>query len=289
MGEPGAKSAADENFPVGSLLIERRLRGTVMAYYAVARATDDIADDPALPPDEKLRRLDRFEAALEARTDGPDVIAATLAGRALSAAGVPIEHATRLLRAFRQDAVKQRYDDWDDLMAYCADSAAPVGRFLLDLHGENRSGYRESDALCTALQVINHLQDCRDDYRTLGRIYLPANWLATEGVTIEDLDSTACGPGMRRVIDRCLDGVDALLAEARPLPLRLRSTRLALETAVILALAEALSRCLRVRDPLAEHVRLARFPMLMRGVAAALACLAGRMRGARAGARRRPA
>lgn len=278
---PSGKGSGDENFPVGSLLIERRLRPTVLAYYAVARATDDVADNPALAPADKIARLTRFQAALEGRLEAPEVATAVRARRALRAAGVPVEHAWRLQEAFKRDAVKGRYDDWDDLMGYCADSANPVGRFLLDLHHEDRAGFVASDALCSALQVINHLQDCQKDYRELDRVYLPGDWLAAEAVSVEDLDAPRASPGLRRVLDRCLAGVDRLLAEAAPLPWRLRSTRLAMESAAILRLAEVLSRELRARDPLAERVVLSKPAMAWHGGSAALACLLRRTLGAR--------
>lgn len=255
---PSGKGAGDENFPVGSLLIAKSLRPTVLDYYAVARATDDIADNPALPPEDKIARLERFEAALEGRLDLPEVATAVRARRALEAADVPVEHAWRLIQAFKRDAVKLRYDDWDDLLGYCADSANPVGRFLLDLHKEDRAGFAASDALCSALQVINHLQDCQKDYRTLDRVYLPGDWLAAAGVSLEALDAAYASPGLREVLDRCLDGVEELLVEARTLPGRLRSTRLAMESAAIVRLAEVLARELRARDPLAERVELSK-------------------------------
>ncbi len=270
---PSGKGSGDENFPVGSLLIEKRLRPTLMAYYAIARATDDIADNPDLAPADKIARLERFQAALEGRVEAPDVATGVAARRALLAAGVPVEHAWRLQEAFKRDAVKLRYDDWDDLMAYCADSANPVGRFLLDLHKEDRAGFPASDALCSALQVINHLQDCQKDYRQLDRVYLPGDWLAAEGVAVEDLEAPRAGPGLRRVLDRCLAGVDRLLAEARPLPWRLRSTRMAMESAAILRLAEVLTAELKTRDPLAERVVLSKPAMAWHGGTAALACL----------------
>lgn len=277
MHKPGTKGAGDENFPVGSWLIDRRLRPTVMAYYAMARAADDVADDPRLPTDEKLRRLDRFEAALAGRLDAPDVEVAVRARHALADANVSVEHATRLLRAFRRDAAGLSCADWADLMSYCADSAAPVGRFLLDLHGEKRTCYPASDALCAALQVINHLQDCRDDYRHLHRVYLPADWLAAQGVAVDALGGAGCTPGLRPVLDRCLAEVEGLLERARPLPRRVRSTRLALESAVIIRIAEVLTRELRRRDPLAEHVGLSRPTMLRHGAGAVMTCLAARL------------
>lgn len=285
---PG-KGAGDENFPVGSWLISARLRPTVMAYYAVARATDDIADDPALAPDVKIARLERFQAALEGRLDAPEVVEAVRARQAMLAAGVPMEHALRLLEAFKRDAVKRRYGSWDDLLGYCTDSANPVGRFLLDLHREDQSGVPASDALCTALQVINHLQDCGEDYRALDRIYLPGDWMAAEAVAAGDLAASAAGPGLRRVLDRCLDRVDGLLAVARPLPQHLRSTRLALEAAAILRLAGMLAAALRTHDPLAGRVGLSRPAMLWHGGSAALLCLVRRTCRRRGDGRRQPA
>lgn len=274
-GRRAGRTRGDENFPVASLLIAGHLRPAVKAYYAAARAADDIADDPDLPAEEKNRRLDDFEAALTGEGNSNDAATAIAARRALAAVEVPVEHATRLLRAFRRDTVHPRCADWDDLMAYCADSANPVGRFLLDLHGESATAYRESDALCTALQVLNHLQDCGDDYRVLGRIYLPGDWLADEGVPERDLGATRTSPGLRRVLDRCLAGVDALLAQARPLPCRISSNRLALEAAVVLALAEALAQALAAGDPLAGRVRISKPAMLAH---AALAVLRGAWR-----------
>lgn len=269
---PPSRTAGEENFPVGSLLIAPELRPAVARFYRAARTADDIADDPSLSPTEKLEELDRFEATLSAQSDP-----------------VGLRHLRQLLRAFRLDAVQPRCADWDALATYCADSANPVGRFLLDLHGEEPGGYPASDALCTALQVLNHLQDCGDDYRTLDRIYLPAYWLVQEGADERDLAASRSTLGLRRVLDRCLAEVDALLAKATPLPLRLRSTRLALESAAILALAEALSDRLKRQDPLAERVQLSRPAMLMVGLRAAISCLWRRTFLARAGTRRHPA
>jgi phytoene/squalene synthetase len=176
----------------------------------------------------------------------------------MAGTGEIIRHCRDLIVAFKQDAVKLRYTDWDDLMGYCIKSAAPVGRFLLDLHGCPRSGYPASDALCNALQVINHLQDCKDDFINLNRVYLPSAWLDAEGTSAEELDRPAASPGMRRVLDRCLDATERLLREAKPLPHLLPSKRLGMESAAILRLAEKLTAMLRRRDPLAERVALSK-------------------------------
>lgn len=239
------------------MLLPRRLRPHVARYYAFARAIDDIADNPDLSPDDKIRRLDLMDRAVRGdRSADPSLVTATRLAESLSATGVTVRHASDLVIAFKQDAVKLRYRDWGDLMGYCENSANPVGRYLLDLHGEDPAGYGASDALCTALQVINHLQDCADDYRNLDRVYLPQDWMAEAGIEVTALADPASRPGLRRVIDLCLDSTERLLAEARCLPGRLRSARLAMESAVIVRLAERLVRELRRRDPLAERVVL---------------------------------
>jgi len=255
---PSGKGAGDENFPVGSFLLPKALRPKVAIFYAYARAIDDIADNPGLPAAEKIARLDGFDRALIGATDDPAYARAIRVRETMAGTGDIVRHCRDLIVAFKQDAVKLRYKDWDDLMGYCIKSAAPVGRFLLDLHGCPRSGYPASDALCNALQVINHLQDCKDDFRRLNRVYLPSDWLDAEGTSAEELDRPAATPGMRRVLDRCLDATAALLRQARPLPRMLPSRRLGMESAAILRLAEKLTAMLRRRDPLAERVALSK-------------------------------
>jgi squalene synthase HpnC len=262
---PSGKGAGDENFPVGSWLLPAALRPHVALFYAFARAIDDIADNPELAPDEKIRRLDGFEQAILGReTADPAYVKAHRLRASLLETGVTPQHCVDLVAAFKRDATVLRYRDWDELIhGYCMLSAAPVGRYLLDLHGENRSGYPASDALCNALQVINHLQDCKDDYRNLNRVYLPLDWLTTEGETVAALEAPHASPGLRRVLDRCLVGVETLLVEARKLPGRLKSRHLAYESGVIVALAEQLTRMLRRRDPVAERVELSKPAFLL--------------------------
>jgi squalene synthase HpnC len=256
---PSGKDAGYENFPVGSWLLPAAVRPAVARFYAFARAIDDIADAPDLASEEKIRRLDGFERALTGSGDDDAAYAKGHAMRqTLAERGITSQHCLDLIAAFKQDAVKNRYRDWDDLMAYCIKSAAPVGRFLLDLHGGSHGGYGASDALCNALQVINHLQDCQDDFRRLDRVYLPTEWLAEEEATVADLDRPRATLALRRVIDRALDGTDALLDAAASLPSGLVSRRLALESGAILQIAHTLSSRLRRRDPLAGRVALGR-------------------------------
>jgi farnesyl-diphosphate farnesyltransferase len=254
---PSGKGRADENFPVGSWLIRRELRPHVHAFYRFAREADDIADNPALAPDDKLRRLDRMGAVLDG-APGDDSPAAMAMRASLAATGVTAQHCHDVLRAFRLDATKLRYRDWDDLMEYCRYSAAPVGRQLLDLHGEARATWPASDALCSALQVLNHLQDCGEDFRALDRVYLPEQDLAACGARIADLEAPRSSPGLRAVIGRLLDRTDALVARARFLPPGVKSAGLRRECAVIVQLAARLAHRLRHGDPLAMRVKLRR-------------------------------
>lgn len=279
---PSGKSAADENFPVGSFLLPKAARPVVAAYYAFARATDDIADNPDLSSDDKLARLDGFGAALEGRSDDPAFAVGMRCRDALLGAGVPLCRAGDLLIAFKRDAVKNRTEDWADLMDYCRYSANPVGRFLLDLHGGPPAAYPDSDALCTALQVLNHLQDLKKDFEALDRSYLPGDWLREAGLTAEIVKADAAIPALRGVIDRCLEAIRPSIDRALVLPQGLASRRLAMEAATIARLADRLHGLLLRNDPVAGRVALGKVDFLS-------ATLRGAVVGAWQGGRTRPA
>jgi len=256
---PFGKSARDENFPVGSWLLSAKLRPHVAIFYAYARAIDDIADNPKLASEDKIERLENFARAISGtETKDPAYGKAHRMRESLGETNIASVHCTDLIDAFKQDATKLRYQSWQELMHYCSRSASPVGRYLLDLHGESRAGYAESDALCNALQVLNHLQDCKADYLHLNRVYLPEMWLQEVGSSVEALADPAASHSLRQVIDYCLDGVEELLVSARKLPALLGNRFLAMESAVIVVIAERLTQELRRRDPLAERVVLSR-------------------------------
>ena len=249
-----SKTHLGENFPVASVLIAPKHRATILAYYRFARGADDVADNPSLAPDAKLAGLGLFEATLTGRSDAIEAalpLRAALARRKLSP-----RHALDLLRAFRMDAVKQRYANWSELMDYCAYSAAPVGRFVLDVHGESESTWAASDALCTALQIINHLQDCGADYRNLDRVYIPQDALATQGLRPDALGAAKASPELRAVLQGVARRTAPLVELGCRLPAQVRDFRLCLEAAVIARLAGKLNALLLERDPLSEPVHL---------------------------------
>lgn len=271
------KGAGDENFPVGSLLISRQMRPYVHAYYDFARVIDDIVDTDRLDPQAKIARLNAMEEVVRGTRTAPQRPDAQTAARVremFARTGVPVETATDLIVAFRQDAVKNRYGTWDELVEYCRYSANPVGRFLLDLHGEGPQTAGPSDALCTALQVINHLQDCADDLRKLDRCYLPREWMEREGARLEDLYGPFALPALRRVFDAMLDEVDRLNDEASRLPALVRDRRMRMECAVIVGLSKRLAARLRREDPVAGRVKLSRGDVLA-AMAGALRVIGG--------------
>lgn len=271
------RTETTENFPVGSWLIPARLRPTVIIFYRVARAADDIADAPDLDRDTKTARLQAIDRALANGTGEADVreIRYALDLRAhFQEKGLTVDHSRHLLQAFMADAVNRPCRNWSDLMAYCRFSAAPVGRFLLDLHSESRDTWRAGDALCSALQVLNHLQDCQEDYRTLARIYVPTDWLRQNGLGVEALGEGRTSPELRKVFDRILDGCDELNRIAASLPRQIVNRGLRMEVSVILEISLRLTARLRRGDPLACRVALGKLQK-------AAATLVGAVRGFR--------
>lgn len=246
------KGAKDENFPVASFLLKPDHRAPIMAFYRFARAADDIADHASASPDEKLALLGQMRRGLDGTKDGAAeglALRDVMAQRCLD----PI-HAHELLDAFEQDATVHRYETWAELMAYCRLSAMPVGRYVLDVHGEDRRTWPASDALCAALQLINHLQDCAKDYRALDRVYIPAETFAATGSRIEDLAAPAASPGLSEAIHILARRTGGLLEESAVFASMIADTRLATEVAIIQRLAEKLVRRLLERDPLSERV-----------------------------------
>ena len=256
-GPVARKDESGENFPVASRLIPKHLRPHVIAFYGFVRLADDIADDPDLEPETKLAYLEALERALVSGQAKHAYLKPALDLRAsLQSTGVSDRHARQVLRAFRRDAVGARCHSWSDLLLYCRFSANPVGRFLLDLHGEGVAAGPASDALCSALQVLNHLQDCRDDWMQLGRCYIPLAWFEEGGISVERLVEPESDAKLRVIFDRTLEHTDRLLERAAPLPSLIRHRGLRLEASVILSLAESLAKRLKARDPLKKRVVL---------------------------------
>jgi squalene synthase HpnC len=254
------KGHKDENFPVASFIIKPRHRSAVMAFYRFARKADDVADHERESPERKLILLEAMRATLAGESDADGEALALR--HAQDARGLSSEHGLDLLEAFRRDVTKTRYADWPELLDYCRYSAMPVGRFVLDVHGEDRALWPANDALCAALQVINHLQDCAKDYAALDRVYIPKDALAASGLDVSVLAETKAPPALRTLIGALAGRTWALLDRSRPFAAGIKDARLAYEVAAIQRLAEDLTRKLMRRDPLSERVHHTKPEML---------------------------
>jgi hydroxysqualene synthase len=254
------KTHRDENFPVASWIIHPRHRPLILAFYNFVRTADDIADHATLGERDKLDYLDLLEAELKGQ--GDTQAEAVNLRRALAERSMPPRHALDVLTAFRMDVTKLRYENWDEVMHYCRYSAMPVGRFMLDVHGESTSTWAASDALCAGLQINNHLQDCGKDYRNLNRVYLPRDALASAGASVEALGEGRASAPLLQCLHSLAVRTEALLNESKSLSAEVKDFRLGLEISVIQAFADKIVRLLKVRDPLSETVHLGAVELL---------------------------
>jgi len=254
------KGHRDENFPVASWIIHPRHRALILAFYNFVRTADDIADHATLGGGEKLALLDLLETELLGKGDSqPEAVNLR---RALAEREMPPRHALDLLIAFRMDVTKLRYETWDEVINYCRYSAMPVGRFVLDVHDESKSTWAASDALCAALQINNHLQDCGKDYRELNRVYLPRDALAATGASVEQLGEPRAAPALLQCLQSLAARNEVLLGDGKSLAGEVRDFRLGLEISVIQAFAERIVRLLKERDPLHDRVHLKALELL---------------------------
>jgi squalene synthase HpnC len=186
--------------------------------------------------------------------------------RALAERSMPPRHALDVLIAFRMDVTKLRYENWDEVIHYCRYSAMPVGRFMLDVHGESTSTWAASDALCAGLQINNHLQDCGKDYKDLNRVYLPRDALATAGASVEALGEGRASPALLQCLHSLAARTEVLLNESKSLSAEVKDFRLGLEISVIQAFADKIVRLLKVRDPLSQTVHLGPMELLAHSI-----------------------
>jgi squalene synthase HpnC len=259
------KGSGDENFPVASWVVAPPHRRPILAFYEFVRIADDISDHATMRPDDKLAHLDSLEGSLLGHNT--DNAAGVTLRAALAERNLSPQHAQDLLCAFRQDVTKLRYRDWDDLIDYCRYSAMPVGRYVLDVHGESRATWPASDNVCAVLQIINHLQDCVKDYRNLDRVYVPLDALNAAGSHVEALDAAQATPELLSCLHGLADRTGVMLEEGSRLPAQIRNLRLSLEIAAIVTLARHFVRLLRTRDPLSENVRLGKLGVAGVGLA----------------------
>jgi len=209
-----------ENFPVASILLPKRLRLPISVIYAFSRTADDFADEGDATQTERLHQLDIYSHALlqisEESYQGSDPIFIALAD-VIHQHDLPVHLFHDLLSAFKQDVVKNRYANFDEVLDYCTRSANPVGRLLLHLNGKpNLKQLEQSDKVCTALQLINFYQDIVQDCTEQDRVYIPQDELVASGLTETDLvkpDTQKIAPLIRSLYRR----TEQLMAQGYPL------------------------------------------------------------------------
>ena len=254
------KNHKQENFPVGSWLLSQKIRFKILIFYKFARAADDIADSANLSSNEKIKRLNLFKKAIESNKSNKIKISKVEDLRKICIKNkIKINHALNLLKAFKQDAIKKRYKNWSELIRYCKYSAVPVGRFVIDLHKEKQKAYKYSDPLCIALQILNHLQDCKEDYENLDRVYLPMQFLKKYNVKLSQLKKNVTEKNLRLVFNEILKNTEKLIIEAGNNKKNMKHIHLSLETSFILEIAKKLLQLLKNNDPLKKKVMLKKF------------------------------
>jgi len=209
-----------ENFPVASLALPRRLRRPVTVIYAFARTADDLADEGRATKNERLARLDEFRAQLDqirARQPVRHPIFIALQ-HTVGRYSLDLQPFYDLLTAFRMDAIRNRYETEDQVLEYCRYSANPVGRLVLMLAGRyDPTTVAYADAVCTALQLVNFMQDLGEDFQMHNRIYIPAAEMNRFGVTEADFARRRNYPAIRQLVDLQCQRADTLLRQGMPL------------------------------------------------------------------------
>ena len=251
------KNHKQENFPVGSWLLSEKIRSQILIFYKFARAADDIADSPNLSSKEKIKRLNLFGKGIKNKKT--NISKAKNLRKVCKKNKIKINHALNLLKAFKQDAVKKRYKNWKELINYCKYSAVPVGRFVIDLHKENKVSYKFSDPLCTALQILNHIQDCKEDYDRINRVYLPLTLLNKYKVDLSELRKNYTEKNLRLLINDILFNTEKLIKQAEKFKKIMKNNSLSNETTFILEIAKSLLKLLKKKDPLRNKVVLNKF------------------------------
>ena len=258
------KSYSDENFPVASFLMTKKIRNIVRIFYFFARMADDIADHKNLSSNQKKKILSSFdEAILKNRKSNNKILNNMILKFKEMPSGK--NYSRNLLKAFMMDASNKKYKKWSDLIYYCRFSANPVGRFVIDAVNERKNIediYKASDNLCTALQIINHIQDCQKDFKQLERVYIPESFFkkfSLDKSILKEKESTKNFTKLKiEIIDKVLKSLNGTKKGLS----KISSWRLRKETLIILNIAKRLCNLLKRKDPLKKTIKLSRIDFI---------------------------
>ena len=207
-----------ENFPVVSFVIPKNLRKHVAIIYWFARTADDYADEGNFSKGERLEKLNNFEFRLKqllngkAESDYEFALANTIIEKKLTT-----ENFYNLIKAFKQDVIKKRYENFDEVIDYCKHSANPVGRLILELYDiQKEEAIKYSNNICTALQLTNFLQDVSIDYKK-GRIYLPQDEMDMLQITEKLFEDKENNHKLKQLVKHYIDRIQYLFDEGKKL------------------------------------------------------------------------
>ena len=258
------KSYSDENFPVASFLMTKKIRSIVRVFYFFARMADDIADHQKLSSNQKKKILLFFDNAIsKSKKTNNKVLDKMIARFKELPSGK--KYSRNLLKAFMMDASNKKYKNWNDLLYYCKFSANPVGRFVIDAVNERKNIekiYEASDSLCTALQIINHIQDCKKDFRQLNRVYIPDSFFKKYSLDKKTLGKSKSIENFERLKIEIVDNVLVSLRKTKLGLREIQSWRLRKETLIILNIAKRLCNLLKINDPLEKQIKLSRIDFI---------------------------
>ena len=258
------KSYSDENFPVASFLMTKKIRSIVRVFYFFARMADDIADHQKLSSNQKKNILLFFDNAIsKSKKTNNKVLDKMIARFKELPSGK--KYSRNLLKAFMMDASNKKYKNWNDLLYYCKFSANPVGRFVIDAVNERKNIekiYEASDSLCTALQIINHIQDCKKDFKELNRVYIPESFFKKYSLDKKILRKSKSIENFERLKIEIVDNVMVSLRKTKLGLREIRSWRLRKETLIILNIAKRLCNLLKINDPLEKQIKLSRIDFI---------------------------
>ena len=258
------KSHSDENFPVASFLMTKKIRSIVRVFYFFARMADDIADHQKLSSNQKKKILLFFDNAIsKSKKTNNKVLDKMIAKFKELPSGK--KYSRNLLKAFMMDASNKKYKNWNDLLYYCKFSANPVGRFVIDAVNERKNIekiYEASDSLCTALQIINHIQDCKKDFKELNRVYIPESFFKKYSLDKKILRKSKSEENFERLKIEIVDNVLVSLRKTKLGLREIQSWRLRKETLIILNIAKRLCNLLKINDPLEKQIKLSRIDFI---------------------------
>ena len=258
------KSYSDENFPVASFLMTKKIRSIVRVFYFFARMADDIADHQKLSSNQKKKILFFFDNAIsKSKKTNNKILDKMIAKFKELPSGK--KYSRNLLKAFMMDASNKKYKNWNDLLYYCKFSANPVGRFVIDAVNERKNIekiYEASDSLCTALQIINHIQDCKKDFKELNRVYIPESFFKKYSLDKKTLRKSKSEENFERLKIEIVDNVLVSLRKTKLGLREIQSWRLRKETLIILNIAKRLCNLLKINDPLEKQIKLSRIDFI---------------------------